>query len=572
MVKNNKNVVIISLVVTLFLFSFAVFYRETFSVDTYELDTLYYVDNDNKILFVGSETSAATILENINFNENENGKIVDKDGNEITDNIYGEAILNIKNDEEEEIDYRVVVMYFYPMYDEILIDKDNYIGYVELETTAKEFLNMFDLNYEYSMGIVSHNEVIELTDTISTGDKIVINFGNGSNYSYDLSVIADISGNGVFDLNDVVNASRYLVGWTNPRTNELFKLGNVNENAIDITKNGEYDLNDVVTMNRILVGMKKYNKNLKVGEEKLGDVNLDGFVDGRDLIRLERFLSDHITFNDIQLLNANLNDDNGVNDIDLTILKRHLEKREGYDVLPYTGEVLPDDNPSTDSSLFGDVNTDGIINETDMSLLSQYLNDEISLNDDQLINADVNSDGNVDKIDSLILEKHLGGSELFNTLPYTDEIIFGDVNLDGILDGNDMVKLGRYVEKIETFNEKQLFNADLNLDGFVDKIDSLILAKHFGGSELFNVLPYTDEIIFGDVNLDGKVDENDYIILDGYLDGSNNSLTEKQLFNADVNLDSEINSTDSSILSSYLSKEEGYDKLPYLKEVAGGEE
>lgn len=494
--KNNTRVVIISLSITLFLFISMVLYKETFSSDTYELNTTYFVDNESRILFVGSETSTQKILEGITVDENIELKIIDNRENEINGFIYDQAFLNIKFDDEDSIDYRIVVMYLYPSYNEMIINTDNVIGYVELDTKISELINMIDLNFEYPLSVTRDGNVIENADsTMHTGDKLVIKFNDNSSFEYELSLVGDVSGNGTFDLNDVVNASRFLVKWINPRTNLEYELSKGKENAIDITKNGSLDLNDVVTMNRIIVGMREYNKVKHTGTQKYGDVNLDGEVDFRDVLRLRRYLGEFITFGDVETHNADLNDDSVIDNYDLTILIRHLNNEDGYDVLPYTGSIMNEDNPQP---IIGDINNDEIVDNRDCNILIQYLSGGIQLTDEQLNNADLNQDGNVDIIDRTIFDKKMAEWESFQTFPYTGTILFGDVNGDGSVNDSDDELLEEYIAGTIQLTEIQLFNGDLNLDNVVDAADSIILLNYINGEEGYESLPYLGEVSSGE--------------------------------------------------------------------------
>lgn len=66
---------------------------------------------------------------------------------------------------------------------------------------------------------------------------------------------------------------------------------------------------------------------------KYGDVNSDGKVDQKDV----DYLNEYLTSNNIVISNAaDVNKDETINMKDLTILKRHLDGVEGYELLPYT--------------------------------------------------------------------------------------------------------------------------------------------------------------------------------------------------------------------------------------------
>jgi len=108
----------------------------------------------------------------------------------------------------------------------------------------------------------------------------------------------------------------------------------------------------------------------------------------------------------------------------------------------------------------GDVNSDGVFDYNDLTALSNYLSNSITLNEYQLISADINLDGTVDNNDRRITNKF-------------DISVYGDVNSDGVVDDNDYMDLFYYL----TYNTGtiNLKSADLNWDGVVDQNDDNLL-------------------------------------------------------------------------------------------------
>lgn len=67
---------------------------------------------------------------------------------------------------------------------------------------------------------------------------------------------------------------------------------------------------------------------------------------------------------------------------------------------------------------YGDINKDGVINNSDYTLLNNYVsNSGVSLDSQQLLNADLNNDGVIDTNDRDILKNYIAGDVTCN-LPY----------------------------------------------------------------------------------------------------------------------------------------------------------
>lgn len=80
--------------------------------------------------------------------------------------------------------------------------------------------------------------------------------------------------------------------------------------------------------------------------------------------------------------------------------------------------LIPKENKITNLGL-GDVNVDGVIDKSDLTLLKKYVNSGVLLSEEGLENADLNSDMNVDDKDIDILRRYLLGE--ITMLPYTEE-------------------------------------------------------------------------------------------------------------------------------------------------------
>ena len=173
----------------------------------------------------------------------------------------------------------------------------------------------------------------------------------------------------------------------------------------------------------------------------------------------------------------------------------------------------------------GDINLDGIINTSDLSLLSKYLKKQAILNNVQINVADYNNNGAIDNNDLYELEDYLKTEvEKVNTL--------GDINSDNIIDSNDVILLDKYVLKKVTLTKRQLNYADINGDGLIDATDVDELAKTI--SDYYQV---------GDINLDGKIDIIDVSMLQNMFNGVVIA-SKVQLNLCDVNEDGVIDNND----------------------------
>ena len=143
------------------------------------------------------------------------------------------------------------------VYDNEILSINYYIDdkYIEDDSTADYILKMFKSNDKSVKFSIKNTEGLEITDStvLATGNILSINVSNKLNYSYQLSILGDVSGNGVFNPNDLIRTRRYFVGWVDPTTNEVLTLEGPYYYALDITKNDIINLNDLIEMRRKLV-------------------------------------------------------------------------------------------------------------------------------------------------------------------------------------------------------------------------------------------------------------------------------------------------------------------------------
>ena len=252
------------------------------------------------------------------------------------------------------------------------------------------------------------------------------------------------------------------------------------------------------------------------------------------------------------LLNADINADGNVNEVDYLLLKRFLAGWPDYQ------NTLPNE-PITDYAYYGDLNNDGKLTPADLVLLSKYMSDDynITLTTQQLKNADINGDGIINYIDELFLSRYFADWKEYKGLPdnpiKTEYVLYGDLNSDGEITEEDSTLLSNYLNNNTKISDQALKNSDVNGDGKINIIDLGLLQMYIETPDNYtNTLPdspiinYT--IQYGDVTLDGEVDTFDVTESSNYYLDSTSSLKGQQLLNADVNGDGKINRIDTALI------------------------
>jgi len=149
---------------------------------------------------------------------------------------------------------------------------------------------------------------------------------------------------------------------------------------------------------------------------KTGDVNEDGKITSDDVDALKKLISNgsidlysmHPSKKTASMLAGDTNYDNWLNRIDVAILIAYLDGK--IKLLPtFEAEWLGYDIPNEYKTKFGDVNRDGMINNLDLTRLTEAANKTISLDDYAFNNADVNKDRVIDEKDVEILDYYLQG-------------------------------------------------------------------------------------------------------------------------------------------------------------------
>ena len=363
------------------------------------------------------------------------------------------------------------------------------------------------------------------------------------------AVLGDVNGDGKIGSADVGQIRSYILGKISLTKQQLFNA--------DINADGKVNKVDVSLLARYVDNSKNFLSTLPIEPITdyafYGDINDDGKLTMADQVLLMRYISDDydIVLNDQQLKNSDINGDGIINYIDVIFLSRHLSEWEEY-------EDLPDNPIKKDYVLYGDLNSDGEINEKDSTLLSNYLNNNTKISNQALKNSDVNKDGKVNIIDLGLLQMYIANPDNYtNTLPdspITDYTIqYGDVNENGNQTLSDILMIADYIFNHFELTGQKLLNADVNGDGKINNIDRLLIRLH-----MLNIVPnmlpnnpITEYTLYGDLNNDGILDSNDVDKLSRYLNGST-GLDNQARKNADVNGDGVINNTDLTLLQNYI--------------------
>lgn len=225
-------------------------------VYNFSFNTEYDVDNDDNFIYVKDDKEVSVIVDNFQFNEeNMIVTIYDKDHNEVTDVINGETILEISSNNDIIKQYKLIYYDFVPLVDEEVVPNENIIKYIEPGTTVSQIINILQFNNSTVNVSVTDNEenVIDGSNSLSTGNILSISINNKFDYSYQLSVLGDVSGNGILNPNDLIRARRHFAGWINPLTNQPLTLEDAYYYALDMTKNNIINPNDLIKMRRKLV-------------------------------------------------------------------------------------------------------------------------------------------------------------------------------------------------------------------------------------------------------------------------------------------------------------------------------
>ena len=231
---------------------------------------------------------------------------------------------------------------------------------------------------------------------------------------------------------------------------------------------------------------KEYNFNTKVTNNitltanwgLLGDVNNDNILNTKDTIYLKRYLANWDV--EISLINADVNLDGEIDDIDLAIITRyHMNE---IDKLPYeAGEEY-----TIKFNLNG-----GIFEEKEYvpkkyaSITGPIQYAEFSvIKEGYVFIGWTGSNGNVLQ-KSIKIEKDTIGNLEYNA----NWLLYGDVTNDNKVDIGDSILIQQYIEGTSELTKSQKLGADVNLDSKVDDIDVKIIRDYLANK--IDKLPYT---------------------------------------------------------------------------------
>lgn len=217
--------------------------------------TDYKYDKDNRIFYIGNDLDVETILSKIGFvADGYVARIIDSNYNEVLDRINGSVSLEVKYNSDWIGNYKIV---YFSLNDEQIqiLDDEKIIKYVLIDTKVSDLKKKIFINDDKISGEFYNkdNEKLNDDDIVSTGDFLTFKISDQMQEQYQLSVVGDISGNGIFNGNDIVLTRRHIVGWKDPRTGEIYEVSGVYEYAMDFSMNGIVNGNDVSSMRRKLV-------------------------------------------------------------------------------------------------------------------------------------------------------------------------------------------------------------------------------------------------------------------------------------------------------------------------------
>ena len=301
----------------------------------------------------------------------------------------------------------------------------------------------------------------------------------------------------------------------NSKTNMTFRFktleaGDANISIIEANAFSNQNLQQPEQINYTTKG----SKTIKISS--LGDVNLDGKINLKDVIAINKFINNLDELNNEQLTNADVCADGEINQLDLDILNRYVA---GHAIsFPF---------------IYGDVNCDGTVDITDVTLVQLHnsTNNSYELTREGINRADVNLDGEVNDSDRLIIQRYVSKLSGYEKLPITitkddpssDDMKFHifDIEDEHMISGFDVSDL-----RVSTI--KQQFNSNLSIDfynkngeklndnqliatGCKIKIDEKTTEEV--SEELAGMIGEYTIIIYGDTTGDGKINALDALAL-----------------------------------------------------------
>lgn len=237
-----------------------------------------------------------------------------------------------------------------------------------------------------------------------------------------------------------------------------------------------------------------------------GDVNLDDEVNGKDSVYLAQYLEGEVELSAEQLKNADVNLDGVVDYVDVDLLTK---SSAGWFGLPIW---------------YGDVDLDGCVDGKDGVKLSQFFEGLIEggLEKRALANADTNMDGVVNEIDLHVLTQYLAGWE--HGMPSR---MIKNSNLKAI-DRNELhIVAGFNLEELTVNKILKHFNSDFGIEVYNGKNEKIENDSVVGTGTKVKVEEYNqgwvaeyNVVVYGDTTGDGKINAIDALALIKHLNNS----------------------------------------------------
>ena len=363
-----------------------------------------------------------------------------------------------------------------------------------------------------------------------------------------VTLYGDFNCDGVVDLNDVIELSKYL---KDPDSVPATEQGLVNADVKSPSPALIVDYNDAHAIVESLAGQRNlWTHDIVTSEPTLhyGDADCDGDVDFDDVDAVYRYANDSEA-NPLTLQgkkNADVKSPGTALIVDYNDAQAIVESLAGLREL-WTHDI----DTSVPAIHYGDVDYDGDVDFDDVSTLLKYLGDGEAnpLTPQGKKNADVKSPSaalTVDYNDAQAIVESLAGlrklwtHDIDTSVP---AVHYGDVDYDGDVDFDDVSSLLKYLGDSEAnpLTPQGMKNADVKSPStalIVDYNDAQAIVESLAGQRnlwTHDIDTSVPAVRYGDVDCDGDVDFNDVDILNKYLkDKDANPLTPQGMKNADV--------------------------------------
>ena len=219
--------------------------EELLCINIINFSTSYSITN--KVIYINNNLTYQGLLDTIT-SEGIEYKLFNNDGNEITD--YSTIInnnykLNLYYNDVLLDSYNLINEYLHVDESLIIDDESKMIKRLKIKSTVGELKEKFDTNGSIKV-TYDGNEVSD-TELVKSGEKLIITVGN-TTVTYTLSVLGDVTGDGIIDIDDIGILYRYFLGKRS--------LSNYSVAAGEITSDGMIDIDDVGILYRYFLGKR----------------------------------------------------------------------------------------------------------------------------------------------------------------------------------------------------------------------------------------------------------------------------------------------------------------------------